>query len=137
MKLDILRSISKEGFESQYQTLIGQLGGLLNNNFTNLYNALNNSLTFRDNFNADIKDIRVKVDNSGTPTLGGQFLTAVKGQIDGMTVIRVISVDNNSIYPSSQPFITYQQVNNLVTIKNIAGLRANTLFELRVQVIGT
>jgi hypothetical protein len=136
MKIDLFRNIDKNRFGEDNVELMDKLGNILNDNFSKLNDALNNKLTISDNFKGLTKDIQVKVNASGTPTAGGKFQVSLQGQIGGMSVIRAICTDNNSTYPTSHPFISYTQTTNLVTINNITGLQADTLYDLRIEIAG-
>ena len=136
MKVDINKTLDKKNYPEEYHDLIDRLSGMLNNNFINISNAFNNNITFKDNVRGDQKDIQLKVNANGFPTTGNQFQIKPNLQISGMKVIRALCLDNVSIYPLGHPFISYSQNNNLVTINNVTGLQPNTLYELRIEIIG-
>lgn len=136
MKLDLFRNIDKESFGEDYKELMEKLAPLLNNNFINLYDALTNNLTIKDNFKGTELDINVKVNSSGAPITGDQFRITLAGQVSGMKVTRAICTDNVNTYPLSHPFISFTQNGNIVTIKNITGLQPNTLYQLKVEISG-
>lgn len=136
MKVDIIKTIDKKNYPEEYQELIDKLSAVLNNNFINISNAFNNNLTFKDNTRGDLKDIQLKIDAQGFPTTGNQFQIKPNLQISGMKVIRALCLDNMNVYPLGHPFISYSQNNNLVTINNVTGLQPNTLYELRIEIIG-
>ncbi len=136
MKVDLLKTIDKNDYPEESRELMDRLAGVLNNNFINLYNALNGGLNLTDNFNAEVKDITVKVNSSGVPMVGLQFKTKATGILRGLNVIKAVCTDNNNTYPLSHPFISFTQSNDLVTIKHITGLQPNTIYQLTIEIKG-
>jgi hypothetical protein len=51
-------------------------------------------------------------------------------------VIRARNLDNNTTYPTSQPFISFVSTGNLITVHNITGLQAGDEYELTLAIIG-
>lgn len=99
-----------------------------------VYNAMNSRLNF-DNLNQKISVITVQVDATGAP-LQEFILKYAVLNLQGLNVIRAVNtVDNSPVI--SAPFITFSLVStNTIKIVNITGLKADTKYQLTVQVIG-
>lgn len=133
MKIQAYRRIYKTDYEQQYQKLIDTLSVSLNAAFDSLFGALNNGISLNDNIACTVKDISVQVDSSGKPLQTTTFaITTTTGAISGIQVIKATNTDSSSVYPISQPFITYTQNNTIITIVNISGLQASAHYTLRV-----
>lgn len=82
----------KEDFKGQ-EAWIDTLLGPLNSFMQQVANALNNTLSFADNFNASIKQIDVRVDPTTYATTFANLTVAhgLKGNPVGVQVIRVFN----------------------------------------------
>jgi len=95
---------------------------------------MNNRLNF-DNLNQKISVITVQVDSTGQPIQEFILKYSVLN-LQGLNIIRAVdTVDNTPVI--SAPFITYNlMTTNTIKIINITGLKANTKYQLTVEVIG-
>ena len=131
MKLSNFKRIISTDFDVESQPLIEKLGRNLNDGIDGLYFALNNKLTFEDNFLASVKDIEITVDASGTPTTRTSILLSNNLPVKGTHVILATNVTDGSKYPTSAPFISFSQNGTTLYIDNITGLRANYRYVVR------
>lgn len=134
MRLPSFKRLFSTDFKKDYKDLIDQLSLSLNNGIDILYTALNNNLTFRDNFSATVKDITVTVDANGKPTSGGSFQLNSNAKIDGILILSAINQTNSAVYPNSGVFISGAQSGNTYNINNVTGLQAGQSYTLRVIV---
>lgn len=120
-------------FKKEEQPLVEKLAGGINDMFDQLVQALNKRLTLADNFQATVKDVDVTVNAQGNPTSATSFSLDVSGvPVTGIQVIRAENLTNSAIYPASQPFISFIQIENSVRILNVTGLQPNNRYRLRV-----
>lgn len=131
-KLPGYRRIFTTDYEKQYQQLVDSLSVSINQGFDSLYNALNNNLTLGDNSTSTIKTITLSVDSNGVPNPGSQFTLNTTTKVIGMQVVSAINNTNNKTYPTSQPFITFSQNSNIITINNISGLQTSNSYTLTI-----
>lgn len=131
MKLSNFKRILTTDFEEEDQKLIEKLGRSLNDGIDGLYFALNNKLTFEDNFLATVKDIEVTVDATGTPTTKTSILLSNNTPVKGTLVIATSNKTNATTYPTSSPFISFTQNGTSLFIDNITGLQANNRYVVR------
>lgn len=98
-----------------------------------MYDALNQKLTFQDNFLSTIAEFRVAVDQNGKPTQVTQFkLTTNQTAIQGLLVLSCIGANDPNDLPISGIFISFTKNENFVNINNIKGLKPGTLYNLKV-----
>ncbi len=133
MKLPSLRKIFSSDFSAEFKALADQIGILFNGGLEPLYDALNNKLTFRDNFNATVTEFTVTVNGDGTPRQATSFkLAANQTTIDGIFAINAAGGADGSILPSSGIFISFAKNGNSVTIRNVKGLETGVQYRIKV-----
>lgn len=136
MKLPNFRRLFKGDFPVEVQDLIDKLSVTINHGFELLYEALNNKLTFRENFLATVKDVDVEVDATGTPKKTTSISLSFTNRVDGCLVIKADNLTNTNTYPSGSVMINYKQTENSIIINNITGLQADNVYRLRIVVLG-
>lgn len=132
MKIGSFRRIFYTDYPSDQQSLIQKLSVTINNGFDQLYTALQNNLALADNIACTVKTVTLTVDSTGTPTTSASFSITTTGTITGLTVMAASNQTTSTVYPTSAPFITYTQNNQLINITNVAGLPAGNSFQLTV-----
>ena len=133
MKLPSYRRIFKTDYAEEYQALVDKLAVSVNYGFDTLYDALNQKLTFQDNFLSTIAEFNVAVDNKGKPTQVTQFkLTTSQTSIQGLLVLSCVGANNPNDLTISGVFVSFTKSENLVNINNIKGLIPGTLYTLKV-----
>lgn len=125
------KRIIVEDFAKDDRQMAEKLGGSLNLFMDEVYRVLSKNLNTADNLNRELRTIKATVDSNGIPVNTLQFQNVLKTKISGMTVIRAF----NSLV-LAHPFITYTENSGIVTINHIAGLAANTEYQLVIEVIG-
>jgi len=131
MKLSNFKRIITNDFDQEDQKLVERLGGNLNDGIDALYFALNNKLTFEDNFLATVKDVDITVDATGTPIIRTSVLLLNNLPVKGTFVISATNKSNAALYPTSAPFISFSQNGNALFIDNITGLVPNNRYVVR------
>jgi hypothetical protein len=131
MKLSNFKRIISTDFDEKDQPLIEKLGRNLNDGIDGLYFALNNKLTFEDNFLSTVKDVEVTVNSSGVPTTRTSILLNTTNVVKGTQVIATTNKTSATGYPTSCPFISYTQNGNTLFIDNITGLIPNNRYIIR------
>ena len=131
MKLSNYKRLISTDFDEKDQALVEKMGRNLNDGIDNLYFALNNKLTFEDNFLATVKDVEVTVDAAGVPTTRTSILLGTTNTVKGTQVIATTNKTSATGYPTSCPFISYTQNGNTLFIDNITGLLANNRYVIR------
>ena len=133
MKLPSLRRVFSSDFPAEFKQFTDQLGILFNSNLEALYNALNNNLTFEDNFNATVINVNVSVSSTGVPNQTTSFKLAPNQKtVSGVFVINAFGTNDNSILPNAAPFVSVVQSGNFVTIRNIRGLTPSVQYTLKL-----
>lgn len=129
MKLPNFKRLFYTDFPKDYQSLIEQLSYTVNNAFDGIFSALNNNISLRDNILSVVKDLTLTVNANGIPLSTAAFSIGTNTKpIDGLIIIKATSINNNTIVPTSGVFATYSQNGSTVTLTNITGLPANSLF---------
>lgn len=135
MKLSSYRRLLEQDFPEN-EDLIKKLGITLNSSFSELYDALNNKLTFKDNISSTVTEFTVVVDPSGTPKNKTTFkLQNGQTNIEGLIVINAICSDT-TIFPTAGVFVSFVRNESNINIQNIKGLPANQTFIVKVIVLG-
>lgn len=131
MKLSNYKRLISTDFEEEDQKLVEQMGRNLNDGIDGLYFALNNKLTFEDNFFATVKDVEVTVGSNGVPTTRTSILLNNTSPVRGTQVVLATNKTNATGYPTSSPFISFTQNGSTLFIENITGLVANNRYIVR------
>jgi hypothetical protein len=135
-KLNVTKRIVTEDFQKDDQALVSKLAFTLNSFFEQTANALNKNLTIEDNLNMEVKSVTITVDASGIPTTAAAFQTALKTKVRGATVIAARNQTSATTYPTSAPFLTFEQNDGIITIQHIAGLQASNSYSLTILLYG-
>lgn len=131
-KIQSFKRLIKEDVEEQYRPLIEKIGFSVNNFADEVVNTINGNLT-TENLGEKIKDVVVTVNATGSPITATSFKTDLSSVVQGMWVVKAENVTNKATYPTSQPFITWSENNNVITVNNISGLQANNKYKLKVR----
>lgn len=136
-KLPTLRRLFKNDFKPEYSELVEKLIVSINNGFDNVYDALNNKITLRNNILCNIKDFSVQVSSTGTPTTSLILNVDFRNNISVVTVGRVDNISNPLLYPSGGVIVIWDQISpGVLQIKNITGLSEGQSYNIRVVIYG-
>lgn len=128
-KLPDFKRIAKEDFPSKYQDLIERLALPINSHIEQVRNAFNKNIDFT-NLSQDIVTLTFKTNDAGQPISELKFKSTLKSTVRGLMPVSLTITSSTSQYPAIYPMISFSQVENIVYIKNIAGLSANTGYSL-------
>lgn len=135
--LDNVKRIVKEDYEPKYHGLIDKLAFVLNSHMEQVTAQINGNLDCA-NLKQDAVVVKFTVDSAGVP-IGNNLLKTSVINPKGLRVRRAVSVDNpTTVFPTSQPFITYTTGTNAKVVKiiHISGLPTNTAFNLTIVAEG-
>lgn len=136
MKLPSFKRLFDRDFPAEFKQLISQLGLTVNSGFDSIYNALNNNLTFADNFNGTISTFDVAVNASGIPVKVPSFtLSTNQTNVTGLLLLNVNSKGTTTVYPTSGVTITFTKESNKIYIQHITGLTVGTTYTISVIVV--
>ena len=137
MKLSSYRRLFDQDFDPQYKDLIETLSITVNASFEEIYDALSNKLSFRDNFNSTIVELTVNVNSSGVPKNDTKFkLTNSQTTFEGLLVLDAKGSEDSTLLPVSGVFVSAVKSENSIVIKNIKGLQADKPYKLKVIALG-
>lgn len=136
-KLPSFRRLFKQDYDQEYQGLVDQLSNSLNYGVEVLYNALNNNLTFEDNFKGNVNTVSVTLNSDGTPKARTTYSLGNTFQATGTLVLNASNQTNSTVYPDGGIFVSFQQVGSSeVQINHVTGLPADNTFELTIITFG-
>jgi hypothetical protein len=136
-KLPTLRRLFKNDFKPQYSELVEKLIVSINNGFDNVYDALNNKITLRNNVLCNIKDFTVQVSATGVPITNLTLAVTFNNNINVITVGKIDNISIPTAYPSSGVTISWEQLSpGLVKVKHITGLTEGQTYNIRVVIYG-
>ncbi len=135
-KLSSYRRLFGQDYPEQ-EELIDKIGVPINASFEELYNALNNRLTFRENINATIQEFTVTVDANGFPKNNTQFkLSTTQTTVEGLFVINVTGSKDPGLLPAAGVFVSFKRSENFIVIQNVKGLQADKQYTVKVICLG-
>lgn len=122
-------------YPDKYQDLLLVLLPQLSQFMESVYNAMNKDLSFSDNVNGQLRELRV---TGGTVPVS--FKTETRGRPRGVWVIDVQPVDGASGSTVGSPVTVeweYVPQTSQVRLKAIHGLTSGTKYRLTVAVLGS
>jgi len=131
-KLATYKRLTTGDFEEEQQPLIEQLAFPINDGFNELYFAMNGRVDLKNNLFCTVKDVEITVNVSNIPTSTASFTLDKTGKVLGCQVIYAVNQVNSASYPTSQPFVSFTQNGNTVTINHISGLQAGQRYIVRI-----
>lgn len=129
------KRIAKEDFASENRALVDKLAFPINSFFEQVRNALNGDIDFQ-NLNQETITLKVRVDAGGNPATTTKFKTNIVGRSQGIQCIKAVNTTNPQVYPTTAPFISYDELSNVITIKNVTGLQQDNVYQLTLLIIG-
>lgn len=137
MKLQIPKRIRVEDFKSDDQDLISKIAYIYNDFANSVYQVLNKQIDY-DNLNRQLVSITVNMDSTGKVQNPPQIKFGLSGKVRGIVVIAATNQNNNTVFPTATPFISWTiNSTNVLTIQNISGLQSGTSYALTLEVIGS
>lgn len=130
MKLPSFKRLIKSDYKPEFQALIELLSFSINNGIEVLYQALNRSVSLKDNIACTVKDVIIEVDSSGVPKSRTSFGLDTSGRVIGVVVLNAVASKNPLLTPTSGVFVSFSQENRTVTINSVVGLPSDQQFTL-------
>lgn len=131
-KINNYRRISTSEYSGENAQMIQTLANSLNPFMREVTDAINGNLDF-DNLNQNVIEFEVTVDATGIPQ--NRQVNIGRSAIQGLSVISARSVNNPSVFPTGQPFISFTPTgSNIITVNNISSLPANERFLIKAIV---
>ena len=131
-----LKRLAREDFPEQ-KSWIGKLLSPINEFFNLVSSALDESLTFDDNFNAQTKDISF-IKTATYPSLDTpvSFASTVKGKPIGVLIINAVEDKDNPQPLVNAVTLSWTFAENTVKITGITGLTNDEKYAIKFLVIG-
>ena len=133
-RISNVRRILRVDYEEDQRDLIDKLGEILNRFMDEVVGTVNGNIDF-DNLNQEVRTFSMTVDEQGVPVGNDKFRIDL-GRASGFIVLSARNKDFSSVYPTSQPFISFTFSGQIIRVLNISGLQAGNEYDLTVQVIG-
>ena len=133
-KIPDLKRLSKEDFPAEYQQLIEKLAFPINSHMEQVRNLFNKGIDF-ENLSQELITLKVQTNEKSVPNTRLTFKSSLRNKLRGVVVISAVITSSNTSYPTAQPFISFSQNLNIVTINNISGLAPETTYELLLLTI--
>lgn len=133
MRIDNVNQIRSEDYPEEYEDLLDQLGETINPFMQQVQELSDGRVDFPNRVEV-LRTIEITVDSNGNPVLNNK-INAEKTGVRGISVIRAINLTNNTVFPTSHPFISFTPVGgDTIQINNITGLPANQRFRLTLVI---
>lgn len=129
-----VKRLQPEDFDQKEQELIEKIGLIINPFMDEVFETINGRLDY-SNLQREYKTYTVKVDVNGKPTTEAKIATKFS-QLKGIICIRAINQTNSSLHPTSQPFVSYDQSTNSITVSHISGLQTGNSYLLVLEFVG-
>lgn len=133
MRIDNVNQIRSEDYPEEYEDLLDQLGETINPFMQQVQELSDGRVDFPNRVEV-LRTIEITVDSNGNPVLNNR-INAEKTGVRGISVIRAINLTNNTVFPTSHPFVSFTPVGgDIIQINNITGLPANQRFRLTLVI---
>lgn len=136
MKLPSFKRLNTVDFKDEEKDFVGRISFPLNTGIENLYNLVDKNVSLSDNINCEVREILVTVDAAGKPIRPVSFSVRNNFRALGCQVILAQNSRSTSVFPTSSPFISFNQNSNIIDVLNVSGLQASQEYFIRVIVWG-
>lgn len=132
-RVDPFKRIHTEDYDKEYINLIERLGFSFNEPMRQLTDAMQGNIGF-ENLRREIVTYDVSVDSNRVPQKNALIRSKYRAP-RGIIVINYENRDAAKTYVTSGIFVSFTANNNLISIKEITGLAANTNYRLTLEII--
>jgi len=130
------KRIRKEDFDTNMQPTVEKLAYIFNAFAEQMVNLLNKNVDFL-NLNQEIVTLDIIKDSSGDLVNPPSIRTTLNTKPQGILCIKADNMSSPGTYPTSQPFLSYNLINNnLISILNVSGLQNSSTYRLKLLLIG-
>lgn len=131
--LDNVRRINSDEYPEETRNTVDQLANTLNFFMEDVVNILNGRVDFA-NLNRELLTLTITVNNQGVPITESKFSSQLN--VAGTKIIRAENLDNNAVFPTTAPFISYRNTGTgIYVINNISGLQPGNKYRLVIEII--
>lgn len=134
MKIQIPKKIRTEDFDSDSQDMVAKLGEVYNNFADEVYQALDGRLDF-ENLSRKLVDVTIIIDAAGKVKNPPQIKLDLPIRLRGVLCVRAVNQVNPTIYPTTQPWVSWNATSTLLTILNVSGLQPNSQYLLTLELL--
>lgn len=136
MKLPSFRRLFSSDYRAEMKQFVDQFGVIYNANTESVYDALNNKLTFQDNFAATIADFTVNVNERGVPNQKTQLkMSNNQTTVSGIMVISALGGNNGTILPLAGVYVNATKDGDFLTIQHVKGIPVGVNFRIKAVVL--
>ncbi len=136
MRLPNFRRLFSSDYKNEMKNFADQFGVIYNANNEAVYNALNNNLTFGDNFAATVAEFSVNVDTNGKPNQVTTLrMSNNQNTVGGIIVINAIGGNNSDILPTAGVYVDAIKDGSLLTIRNVRGLTPGISYRIKAVIL--
>ena len=133
-KVPDLKRIVKEDFDPEYQQLIEKLAFPINSHMEQVRALFDKGIDFT-NLTQELITLKVQTNEKSVPNSRLTFKSTLRNKVRGIIVVSAAITSSNTSYMQAQPFISFSQNLNIVTINNISSLAPETSYELLLLTI--
>lgn len=134
-QLQAPKRLRREDFDSEYQNIIDKIAFVINSFQDDVFSAFDGNIDF-NNLSQIIKTINVKMGTDGSPQNELTINTGTTKKIQGIMVIAARRTDLTNSYPTSTPFMSFDQKSqSIIKINNISGLQDSSEYTLTIVLI--
>ena len=132
-----IKRLRKEDFDKEDQAIIEKIAYSLNTFMDQVIFLFNKNIDFQ-NLNQIIIDYTISTDSSGNLINPPNIVTNnLNSKPQGIICISATNLINSTVYPISQPFISFTLINNTtIDVLNITGLQNSSQYSLKLLIIG-
>lgn len=128
------RRLKVEDFPAEDQNLIGKIGFSYNNFGDQIVSIVNGNITI-DHLQREVKQIKLQVDDNGTPTVECKISLQKVKNASGMLVVRAQNLSSPGTPPLAAPFLTWSQSSSIITVTNVIGLQSYQTYTLTLEIL--
>lgn len=125
------KKINVNDFSADFREDASKLARSLNPFFDDIERAFRKGLAVDENLPMQYQTITLTVDGTGTPTQRA-VLTTNLTSVKGCVTVKAVCTD---AYPTGTPFVSFDQNNTTLEIKNVAGLPSGKSFTLTLLLV--
>lgn len=136
MRLSNFKRITTDDLKDEMKSLGEKLAYIINPFAEEVLSALGGKLSISDNLNQGYKEFTFSVDSNGVPTQTLVIKSDIIGRCKGVDVQFLENQTNINTFPTSAPFLTWNENNGFITIRHVTGLQSGNKWKMRVLVKG-
>lgn len=132
-KIQTPKNLRIEDFKGEEKDLIEKIGFVVNPFMNDVYNALNANIDY-DNLKRQLIDVSVRIGTSGGLVNPPQIRLTKVGRPRGIQVLNAINLNNPMTYPTTAPFVSWTNTNDIINLLNVTGLQNGSEYRLTLEI---